>query len=123
VSWLSRIFGGRPEVPEPGAAEPTAPTDGAGQEASSSHGDIVAALRQFLRTAAENNGKSLGTVDVRDDIDIYEAGYVDSITASAFLVLAEKKYRVQLPDWLIGGQVNTLDKLARYIEDQLSSRR
>jgi acyl carrier protein len=83
---------------------------------------ILASLKVHLAASADEAGKSLGGVVLQDDVDLYEAGYLDSLTASEFLLRAEKEWGVQLPDWLIGGRANTLATLAGYIDGELGSR-
>jgi acyl carrier protein len=121
MSWISRIFGEKPERPERHQdAEPR--HDGAsGGVSSADHGEILASLTGYLAVVAEKNGRMLGTADLQADVDLYEAGYLDSVSSTEFLLLTEKEYGVQLPDWLIGGPANTLDKLARHIEAQLNT--
>ncbi len=85
------------------------------------HAGIVASLRAHLTAVAEKHDQPLRPDELRDDADLFEAGYLDSLMASEFLVLAEKQFGVPLPDWLIGGKANTLETLARYIADEMPS--
>ena len=119
MSWLSKLMGDKNEAPDEGAT-----TEAGGESASvvsADHGEILAGLRRHLAATVAKGGVDVGAEGIRDDVDLYEAGYLDSLTASEFLVLAEREFGVRLPDWLIGGQANTLDSLARYIENELSS--
>jgi acyl carrier protein len=100
----------------------TAATPDAAGDAPLGHARILAGLKAHLAASAEASGKSLDGVALQDDVDLYEAGYLDSLIASEFLIRAEKDFGVELPDWLIGGRANTLASLARYIDGEQSSR-
>jgi hypothetical protein len=121
VSWLSRIFRGGADASEGDrtALPASAPPDLSA--APPARDEIVASLRRYVLETAAANGRALAAGDLRDDVDFYEAGYLDSLSASSFLVLAEKQYGVQLPDWLMGGRGSTLVKLARYIEREMGA--
>jgi acyl carrier protein len=86
------------------------------------HQSILAELVSHLGTISRvpAAGTSAPRVDV--DADLYEAGYLDSLSVPEFLVLAERSFGVALPDWLIGGHANSLTALATYIEAQLAAR-
>lgn len=72
-------------------------------------------LRQHLETICRSRGKRLpGSVNA--DVGLYESGYLDSLSGSEFLMLAEKSFGVPLPDWLLGAKASSLAKLAAYIE-------
>jgi acyl carrier protein len=130
VGLISRILGKSDDEPSP-AGEPAtrneagsqaAPEGAEAAEGSVGPARILAGLKAHLAASAEEAGKSLDGVALQDDVDLYEAGYLDSLTASEFLIRAEKDFGVELPDWLIGGRANTLASLARYIDAELSSR-
>ena len=145
MSWISKFLGDRQEAPAsatedavdhaskdlPEGTVRTGPSiaeqlrdDDPGDAPDSGvvgHGDILASLRSHLMSTAEKHGRPLGTGELQDDVDLYEAGYLDSLMAAEFLVLAEREFGVSLPDWLIGGQANTLETLARYISGELGS--
>jgi acyl carrier protein len=82
--------------------------------------EIELALRAHLETVYRSHRKVADTADLDPQLDLYEAGYLDSLSASEFLALAEKQYGITLPDWLIGGSANSLAALAAYIEDKLA---
>jgi acyl carrier protein len=82
--------------------------------------EIVVALKAHLETVNRSHGKGADIVDFDPHLDLYEAGYLDSLSASEFLLLAEEQYGVALPDWLIGGRANSLAALAVYIEAELA---
>jgi acyl carrier protein len=85
--------------------------------------EIVAALKVHLETVHRSKATVAERLDFDPHVDLYEAGYLDSIGASEFLLLAERQYGVSLPDWLIGGQASTLSALAAYIEGELAPHR
>jgi len=145
VSWIKKVLGGDEEVP---ATAPENAADRASQEVvdgavqtdasateqrpdrkpevaarggTPEHSQILASLRRHLTKTTEKHGRSLGANELQDDVDMYEAGYLDSLMAAEFLVLAEGEFGVSLPDWLIGGQANTLETLAQYIAGELES--
>ncbi len=119
-------------VEDPAGAAPAAegaageaPADGtstATGEAEPDHGHILQGLRAHLTATAEKHDRPIRPDELRDDADLFEEGYLDSLMASEFLVLAEKEFGVPLPDWLIGGKANTLEGLARYVADELASK-
>ena len=82
--------------------------------------EIVASLKAHLEAVNRSHGKGADTADFDPHLDLYEAGYLDSLSASEFLLLAEKQYAIALPDWLIGGRANSLAALAVYIEAELA---
>jgi acyl carrier protein len=82
--------------------------------------EIVVALKAHLGTVYRSHGKAADTADFDPHLDLYEAGYLDSLSASEFLLLAEEQYAIALPDWLIGGRANSLAALAVYIEAELA---
>jgi acyl carrier protein len=124
VGWIDNLLKRAQDEKAP-AGPPPSDEEVAGPEApttgSHTHEDILMGLRAHLVTTARNGGRKLDDAGIVTDVDLYEAGYLDSLTASEFLVMAEKQFGVHLPDWLIGGQANTLDSLAGYIATQLSS--
>jgi acyl carrier protein len=81
--------------------------------------EIVVALKGHLETVNRSHGQEVDAADFDPHLDLYEAGYLDSLSASEFLLLAEEQYGVALPDWLIGGRANSLAALAGYIETEL----
>lgn len=86
---------------------------------SDRHQEIVVALKAHLETVYRSHSESGDEVDFDPHLDLYEAGYLDSLSASEFLLLAEQQYAIALPDWLIGGRANSLAALAVYIEAEL----
>ena len=84
---------------------------------------ISAALRGHLETVWRAAGKSFNQSDFDPNADLYEKGYVDSLSAAQFLLLAEKQYSIRLPDWLLGGRAKSLAELADYIAGELSRQR
>jgi acyl carrier protein len=84
---------------------------------------IIVALRGHLETVWRATGKSLTQADLDENADLYEKGYVDSLSAAQFLLLSEKQFGVRLPDWLLGGRAKSLTELSDYIADELSRRR
>jgi acyl carrier protein len=87
---------------------------------SDRHQQIVAALEVHLKTVYRSHRGDPAKVYFDPNLNLYEAGYLDSLSASEFLLLAEQQYALPLPDWLIGGQVNTLAALAEYIATGLA---
>jgi acyl carrier protein len=82
--------------------------------------EIVVALKAHLETVYRSHGKAADTADFDPHLDLFDAGYLDSLSASEFLLLAEEQYAIALPDWLIGGRANSLAALALYIEAELA---
>ncbi len=125
MSWWPPRLG----VPREAASDATRAADGSrfplGDQAGTSERcrEIVAALKQHLEAVHHSKAIVTERLDFDPHVDLYEAGYLDSIDASQFLLLAEKQYGVSLPDWLIGGQASTLAALAAYIDGELTSRR
>ena len=120
------MFGDESKKPEPIEDAPRQPEgentvgDEATDTSSPDLGQIRASLKRNLVKMSAKSGGTLNEGDLKEDVDLYDAGYVDSMTASEFLILAEKEYGIRLPDWLIGGQENTLKSLASYIKSQLT---
>jgi hypothetical protein len=116
-------------VPREAASDPTPdgdrsnflPIDQAGP--SERCREIVVALKQHLETVHRAKAMVTAPLDFDPHVDLYDAGYLDSIDTSEFLLLAQRQYGVSLPDWLIGGQASTLAALAAYIDGELTSRR
>ena len=84
---------------------------------------ILNALVAHLQTVHAASGKRPDSQPIDVDADLYESGYLDSLSVSQFLLLAEKQFGVTLPDWLIGQDTNSLAGLAGYIETQLHGAR
>ena len=117
-SWSNFFKGSAKEGAEPAspaAAEPVMQAASTGRRA-----EIVTALRCHLQTVWETNRKSFDVSEFNENDDLYDSGYVDSLSAPQFLLLAEKQYGVKLPDWLLGGQAKSVAALAEYIERQLT---
>jgi acyl carrier protein len=86
------------------------------------HPEIVHALKAHLIAVYRSRGETVDEAEFDPHLDLREAGYLDSLSTSEFLLLAEQQYAIALPDWLIGGQANTLAALAAYIEAELARR-
>jgi acyl carrier protein len=124
VSFLSDFLKGSAKE----NAATTSPSDakpGGSPPASSSveREAIIAALRGHLETVWRAANKPFNLADFDQSADLYEKGYVDSLSAAQFLLLAEKQYGITLPDWLLGGRAKSLVDLADHISGELSRRR
>lgn len=82
--------------------------------------EIVDALKTHLQAVYRSRGEAVDKAAFDPHLNLHEAGYLDSLSASEFLLLAERQYNVALPDWLIGGDANTLTALAEYIDAELA---
>lgn len=78
---------------------------------------IVEVLRGFVAAVAEQRGDALPKNRIDAAVNLLEAGYVDSLSASEFLVMAEQHFQVAIPDWLLGGPKGTLQGLAGFIAE------
>lgn len=121
MSWWSS----RSRRSDRAASDPTADTDVADPHASDRTAtserrqEIVRALQTHLATVHSSTRTPADETRFDPNLDLYEAGYLDSLNVSAFLLLTEQRYGISLPDWLIGAQANSLAALAAYIEAAL----
>ena len=118
-------FKGSPKGPAGGTRENDRTDAGPSQPdmPPASREAIIAALKGHLETVWSSEGKPVEPADFSPDEDLYETGYVDSLSAAQFLLLAEKQYGIKLPDWLLGGRAKSLAALADYIGNELARRR
>ncbi len=75
---------------------------------------IREALRDLLVELSEN-GLSVAEIDFA--ADIFDYGYVDSLTAVAFLARIEERYGVQIEDMDLVERLNTLDAIAAHLAE------
>lgn len=122
MGWRSHLFRNsdidakrKEETPQPPQADRAAQSD--------RRQEIVDALTAHLETVYRLHAGTADPITFDPDLNLYEAGYLDSLSASEFLLLAEGQFGVALPDWLIGGQANSLAALAGYIEAELERQR
>ena len=124
MSFLSDLFkGSSKDKADAAPASQAGPESSPPAAAPVDRDAITAALRGHLEAVWRAAGKSFNQADFDPRADLYEKGYVDSLSAAQFLLLAEKQYAIRLPDWLLGGRAKSLAELADYIADELSRRR
>jgi acyl carrier protein len=82
--------------------------------------EIILSLTAHLQTVRASKTRAGGGAAIDVQADLYEAGYVDSLGVSEFLLLAETQYGIELPDWLVGCEANSIATLAAYIETKLA---
>jgi len=126
MGWFSKLINGgaaalsdnKPEV-----AFSNQNSD-SGVNAGESYDPTRASIIEFLRlqvvAITKKQGRTLEANEIDTQVDLYEAGYIDSLSVSELLVQAEGKFGVRLPDYIVGGSVNTLGALADYISVQNS---
>jgi len=121
MGWRS-LFSKNPDKASEGKAEDetaTAPrTDP--EVKSDRREEIIRSLTAHLQTVRASKGRDGGEVDIDVRANLYEAGYVDSLGVSEFLLLAERQYGIELPDWLVGSQASSIAALAAHIETTLA---
>jgi acyl carrier protein len=81
-------------------------------------GAIVESLRQHVVAVS---GGQLTLADVVDDVDMYDAGYVDSVGVTEFMVRVSSQYQLAIPDVKLGTELKSLRDVARYIETALQA--
>lgn len=90
--------------------------------AATSNQQIIAALQDHLATIARSQGRTPEPKGYDVNVPIHDAGYVDSLSMSEFLVLVEKQFEVKVPDWVLGESGSTLKGLAAYVAAELAKK-
>lgn len=120
-SWSSRLKGALKREPAATPAQesqaPPAPVADARPDAAAGAG-IVAELTNCL--VRESDGKlSLGEVET--GVHLFDYGYLDSLSAVAFLGFIEERYGVAVSEVDLVGRLCTLDALEEYIREECAS--
>ncbi|MCA9246819.1 MAG: acyl carrier protein [Planctomycetales bacterium] len=122
MNWLTRHLRKNPDEASTAADAADASTGSGGSCVPSAskdeHAAILVRLKEHLVTVVKRTEReiSVGSVDV--DVNLYDAGYLDSMTASEFLIYAEKDFGVKIPDWVLGGAGGSLAAVAQFIDNQ-----
>jgi acyl carrier protein len=121
--WFSSLFrGGRAPADE-------TPADEAREDRPSTGGDAPAAvlaagtappafeevMDDLVRWICANSSQKLAREDVDPEVQLYDAGYVDSLKGAEMLVHIEKRYGLFIPETQLGGKLGQLDSLVRHI--------
>jgi len=117
MGWRS-LFSRNPDTASEGKAEDE--TAVAPRTGSDRREEIILSLTAHLQTVRASKSGTGGAAAIDVQADLYEAGYVDSLGVSEFLLLAEKQYGIELPDLLVGCEANSIAALAAYIETTLA---
>jgi acyl carrier protein len=76
----------------------------------------VAGIVDDLRGYIESKGRGRWSADEVDaDINLWDAGYVDSLSYVEFLVYIEAQYGVSIPDVELTDRLSTLEALATFV--------
>ena len=126
MGWFSKFINGGATAPSDNKPE-VAFSDqkselgvNTGQSADSTRGSVIEFLRLQVVAITKKQGRALEANEVDAQVDLYEAGYIDSLSVSELLVQAEGRFGVRLPDYIVVGSVKTLEALADYISVQNS---
>lgn len=89
--------------------------DGSAGDAPAPAGDHEAVLADLRRLLCKVSNEDLREEEIDPTLEIYEAGYVDSITGAELLLQVEQQYGVFIPETELVGSLATLDALARHV--------
>ncbi len=100
--------------------ETTPRTDGVGRQRSGqSHEDILESLRQHVIMLSKGE---LSRGDIDDDVDLYDAGYVDSVGVTEFVLRVKDQYALDLFDSQLGTELKSLRDVANRIHSAVNGR-
>lgn len=110
---FSRSESDAPTQPQKEAPSASAPAQAASAgEVTASVAGIVDDLRRYI----ESKGRGRWAADEVDaDINLWDAGYVDSLSYVEFLVYIEAQYGVSIPDVELTDRLSTLEALATFV--------
>jgi acyl carrier protein len=80
---------------------------------------VISDLRGHVASLSEG---SVAPSDVFDDVDICDAGYVDSVRVTEFRIRITTQYDISLPDWKIGTELKSLREIALHILSERKDR-
>lgn len=116
-SWTSRLKGALKRdpgaAPAPDAAPAAAPAAAAPAPAKGG-GDVTAELKQCL--VRESDGK-LRMDEIETGVHLFDFGYLDSLSAVAFLGFIEEQYGIAVSEVDLVGRLCTLDALSLHIKE------
>ncbi len=78
---------------------------------SPTYGDVLLRLKTFV--VEMSDGLSLDVVDHGEDI--FECGYVDSLTSVDLLSIIEREYGLRIAEEHLASRLSTLSALAQHI--------
>jgi acyl carrier protein len=78
--------------------------------------EIVESLRHHVVAVS---GGTLSLDDVVPDVDVYDAGYVDSVGVTQFMLCVRDQYQVVIADSRLGTELKSLRDLATRIHAEL----
>ena len=126
MSWFSKLVNGGAAAPSDNKPQVAISDQNSesgvntGDNHDPTRGSVIEFLRLQVVAITKKQGRDLEASEIDTQVDLYDAGYIDSISVSELLVQAEGKFGVRLPDYIVGGSVNTLGALADYISVQNS---
>ncbi len=91
------------------------PGEGAGGQAAPSPADVLTRLTALVVEISKGELTD-SAIDV--NANLYDQGYVDSLSLSDLLLRVEKIYLVRIEDWQVGGSLDTLSRIADYVLEQ-----
>lgn len=90
-----------------------------GADASIEAMEIADARVRLIRTLqqhiAQGSGGRLRPLDVREDAQLFDRGYLDSFSYVEFLAFIEETYSVRIDDSELAGSLNTIGAMATHI--------
>ena len=73
------------------------------------------------RHVAEGSRGRLTAQEIREDGELFDRGYLDSLSYVEFLVFIEHTYRVRIDDSQLAGHLSTIAAMAEYILQEQTS--
>jgi D-alanine--poly(phosphoribitol) ligase subunit 2 len=83
--------------------------------ASSDDPQVTAIVERLRRFLSEQSETTLRPPDIDPREHLFDAGYVDSLSATALLAFVQAEYGVRIVDMDLVDRCNTLDGLAAFI--------
>ena len=83
-----------------------------------SRASVIQALQEHV--ARSSRGR-LSAQEVREDAEMFDRGYLDSLSYVEFLVFIEHTYRVRIDDTQLAGHLSTIGAMAEHILQEQTS--
>jgi acyl carrier protein len=77
-----------------------------------SRASVIQALRSHV---AEGSRGRLTALEIQEDAQLFDRGYLDSFSYVEFLAFIEHTYRVRIDDSQLAGHLNTIGAMADHI--------
>ncbi|MBW2419059.1 MAG: acyl carrier protein [Deltaproteobacteria bacterium] len=116
---LRSVFGGSGNSAEQQSrADATASPVGEGEaSAGRAPDEVLSELRSFVRDSLPDG---VGGEEIDGGVNIFDAGYVNSISGAELLAYIESRYGVNIAESELIGRLDNLDALARHVASSSS---